>query len=200
MVCGINFGGDPEVEQAPMPESFFSDSRVNSDRYVERLVRWFESWEHPLARDDVAAGDFERSILQTNWLTDKSVSVRGRQLRNECLNAWSDFYHRLQTYRPSLLFFASSQLIGFLNEPQLRDDLTRAFGEVGKLIYVKHDVPSSGRVLKRFRVGFQVIGDMQVIAVPHPTGPTGLTDAYMKSFGPEIGGALSAYKTRRGMK
>jgi len=199
MVCGINWGGDPGEEQRALPESFFSDARVNSDRFVERLVRWFGLWGHPLARQDADAGAFERSIIQTNWLTDKSVSVRGRHLRDECLKGWADFYLRLKTHRPSLLLFASSQLLDILNAPELRDDLTHTFGKIGAVNVVRRDVPSEGRVLRRFRVGFQVIGGMQVIALPHPTGSIGLADEYVAAFMPEIGDALTAYKARRGI-
>lgn len=197
MVCGINWGGDPGQMQVALPQSFFSDVRVNSDRYVERLVRWFCLWGHPLARHN--AGAFERSIIQTNWLTDKTVSVRGRHLRDECMKGWADFYLRLKTHRPSLLFFACSQLLGILNAPELRDDLTHTFGKVGEVNVVRRDVPSEGRVLRRFRVGFQVIGDMQVIALPHPTGSMGLADEYVAAFMPGIGDSLTAYKARRGI-
>jgi hypothetical protein len=110
MICGYNSAGpvDTAVPTGPVHgESFFSDDRLVGvgGGYRRKIVRWFELLGHPLAGAESRAGPFERSIVQTNWLTDQSPNLNGRSIVPELVRARANFEFHVEQLKPRLVFF-----------------------------------------------------------------------------------------------
>lgn len=105
MVCGINWGGDPSGNMTPEEPSFFSDKDVNDYPYRNRLLRWFQLWGHSLETVRGRDGAFERSIIQTNWLSDQRRTMHGQDTYETCVSNRDNFFLHLRALRPRLVFF-----------------------------------------------------------------------------------------------
>ena len=81
MICGYEWGGgEEEGEGVSEPQIDWSANCTfaNKDlrygpaalgwRYDNRIKKWFDMWGCPLNHDD--PGEFEKSIIQTNWGQD----------------------------------------------------------------------------------------------------------------------------------
>ena len=85
LLCGLNHGYSKEderqdaagIDRSDPNKSFFSDGKVNDYPFRNRIVSWFSLWGYELARSKEKAGDFERSIVQTNWLQTCSNNMHG---------------------------------------------------------------------------------------------------------------------------
>ena len=186
MICGIKWGGEPYRPQEPQLPSFFSDALVNSYRFRNRLLRWFELWGHPLVTERGHEGPFERSISHMNWLPDQARSVRGRDIWTECVAHRQRFLRYAATLKPKAILFCGLTLLRALNTPECLRGAEELFGRFSDPRFLRKDVGESGRLLKRFTFGFQVFERCQVLGVPHPTGSIGLSDAYVAAFRSEI--------------
>ena len=194
MICGINWGGDPSNESAPEEQSFFSDKTVNNYPYRNRLLRWFNFWGDPLQIDRGREGWLERSIAQTNWLPDQDVSMRNRNTFEECLRLRTNFLFHVESLRPRLILFCGTILIHVLNNPQCLEEAKTLLGQPSKLVILRKDIFEDGRKLKRFAVGVQKFEHCEIVAVPHPTGSIGLSDAYIAAFKTEVSEVMDRYR------
>src|SRR5205823_4701408 len=95
MICGINWGSDPDGPQSTEEVSFFSDHHVNDYVYRNRIVRWFALWGHPLEVTPEKAGPFERSIVQTNWWPDQSRTTGTTSVYDRCVREWANIEQHL---------------------------------------------------------------------------------------------------------
>lgn len=195
MVCGINWGGDPNGEPSHESASFFSDEAVNNYPYRNRLLKWFNLWGEPLETKRGKEGAFERSIVQTNWLSDQTPTMHGRSIVEACVAKKSDFLFHLQTLRPRIILFCGSTLSKALNDPRCKAGAEGSLGVSTSLCWLqKHHRDADGKVCKRFRVGIQRFGQCDVVGLPHPTGCHGLSDDYIKEFRPEISRILQTFR------
>jgi hypothetical protein len=198
MICGINWGSDPDAPQSEEKASFFSDRSVNDEEYRDRLVKWFALWGHPLESTSEKAGPFERSIVQTNWWPDQSRTIETKSVYDECVREWGNFERDLAELQPAVILFLSVELMHALNSPACAAAAQRILGSASPPRVLTHDVQRDGRALKRFRVGFQNFERAEVVALPHPTGSVGLFDEYIASFTDEIAPVIARYKAHRG--
>lgn len=194
LICGINWGGDPDESQEAEEKSFFSDSQVNAYRLRSRVVNWFRLFGHPLVEERGKEGPFERSIIQTNWLRGKSRNVKGKNLINDCsANAESLLCH-LEKFHPRLILFLSNTLLMALNSPPCKSQVEEILGACQEPSYLQKDVVDNGNPLKRFTVGIQRFERCDVIALPHPTGRNRVSNAYIAAFREQIEPILSNYR------
>lgn len=186
MLCGINHGytsweeklDAAGIDRLDKYKSFFSDGAVNDYRLRNRLVSWISQWGLPLQRDAAAAGPLERSIVQTNWLQSSSRNMDGLSVRRACIEDSESFLHTCDVLRPALLVLLSKEMIWALTSAALRPRVTKVFGDSTEpMKWI--DQPMAGA--RRFKIGRVRFERATVLSLPHPTGSTGLNDAYMAS-------------------
>jgi len=200
LICGLNWGGEPLPEikdQLEGEKSFFSDQKFNDYPYKHRIMRWFQSWGHPLAVNEAGAGGFERSITQTNWWSGQSQDSRGVDITAKCLEHRENFFFHLDEIRPSLIIFLSVTMHEALNHQDCIEEVRSFLGrETGEISFHTKEILKNGGAIKRFRVSFQRFEHCDVIALPHPTGSVGLADEYIAAFKPEIEPFMLRYKMK----
>ncbi|HQN65407.1 MAG TPA: hypothetical protein PLR90_07975 [Methylophilus sp.] len=201
MICGINWGGSPDDAPSNETKSFFSDQSVNNYRYRNRIVTWFQLFRHPLEVTESKATAFERSIIQTNWLSTQSRNMQNNHVFDECVNEWGNFEFHVRELQPKLIIFLSVTLLDVLNSKSCIDRTRRLFGnEIDLKKILKKDVYEEARRLRSFRIGIQRFENTDVIALPHPTGSKGLSDNYIRAFDQDISPLIDKYKVVRGFK
>jgi hypothetical protein len=198
MICGINWGGAESESSEHEEQSFFSDIKVNDYLYLNRLCTWFELFGHPLQKTLEKAGAFERSIIQTNWLTSQSRNMNGKSLYEECVIELNNFEYHINEFKPKLIIFLSVSLLDILNSKVCKPVAEKLFGKSEKPTYIKKDVYHDKGKYIRFRVGIKNFENTKIIALPHPTGSRGLSDAYLAEFRLEISEILNWYKSMKG--
>lgn len=196
LICGINWGGNPAEASVVEERSFFSDRSVNDYPYRNRLVRWFAMWGHPLEQIRGREGSFERSIVQTNWLPDQDRSMRARNMLQECIAERENFFFHIDALLPRVLLLCGSTLMQALNAPECLGEAEKILGSSRAPDFRCKEVMENGKRLKRFKVGIQHFERCPVIAVPHPTGSIGVSNAYMAAFQEEIDPILHSYRQR----
>jgi hypothetical protein len=210
MLCGYEWGGSDEVsESAVLPNSveaetvdvIFSNKAprygTDSERWpYDRKVRdWFRIWGHELRRDGVG-GDFEKSIVQTNWCDTQAPNMTNVNYQSKLLDPAQieNFIQHLAYFEPRVLMFFGSAMGQYLNASTVKPLIQTVLGkEMTGLKYEK--LPFSGR---RFNVGFQTFERCHVVSLPHPSGSRGLSPDYIGLFSPVIGSILNDFKTVRG--
>ena len=181
MICGYNWGGNPNILGRGTSDSFFSDARYGN-RYRNRIIEWFSLWGFPLARVPGTEGYLENSISQTNWLPTQTVSLHGSNALDSCISHAENFNLHLDYFKPKVLLLMGKALIDALNTPVVQNELIRIAGQPLSLDYL-YDYPDAhNHKLKKFRVTFQKYEKMQVICFPHPTGSRGLSNDYIAGF------------------
>ncbi|MES2977996.1 MAG: hypothetical protein V4731_06195 [Pseudomonadota bacterium] len=189
MLCGINHGESAEDQQKDQKGedrreqffSFFSDTRVNNFPYRNRIVKLLGLLGHPLKGDCATAGVFEKSIVQTNWLTTASQNVDDVVVERECIAHPEDFLNTCARLEPALIIFFSGQMMDAFNSPQLAPRLEKLFGPaVGNVKWIQKDDLGT-----RFKIGIRHRERVTAIALPHPTGAF-VSDKYIAAFAPEL--------------
>ena len=184
MICGINWGGDPEDESdGEVIQSFFSDARAYKFPFRNRLARWFARWGHPLEQVAGREGGFERSIVQCNWLRDQSRSMGGRDTVREAVEQTDSFIDLLEQLQPKLILLCSRALGEALYSPTCLSKVERVLGHAEPTRFEKRDVrKTDGGFYRRFVVSTRIFANTQLVVLPHPTGSKGLSDEYMAAF------------------
>ncbi len=193
-VCGINWGGADDDEMAEIVRrrrSFFSDDASGRYPYRDRILKWFELWDHPMARTAEEAGDFEKSVSQTNWLRDRSRRSEHRTEPKYLLEHVEEFLEVVSARDPKVIFLFGSCL-GSALERGLRQPLTRTRlaevlgqpqGPVRSLTRDQRDEP-------KMKVRIFAFENCRIICFPHPTGAKGLTNAQIARYKPDVQEAL----------
>ena len=119
MICGMNWGGEQSLDpkcpsNAKKPPTFFSDT-TNAYEYKDKIVDWFGYFGHPLKRVKEEARRFEKSILQTNWLTHQSKDTTKIKYPVDYVAGWENFERRLIALNPKLIIFLSVSLLDVFN-------------------------------------------------------------------------------------
>lgn len=195
LLCGINWGGrddDAMAAQVRRRASFFSDGAAGTYRYKERILRWFELWDQPLAIHASEAGPRERSIAQANWLAERSERSEHRSQAAYLLDHFGEFLAVIEVQRPRLTFFFGACL-GLALEKALRDEAKKEALEktLGPLVELPGSIvreTPNGKRAKLHRVRF---ARSLFLCFPHPTGAFGLTNEEVACFGPEVRAALA---------
>jgi hypothetical protein len=203
MICGINWGGpedDSPLAKDEFGKSFFSDARFadGPSPYRRNILRWFSLFGQPLAGSEKDAGPFERSIVQTNWLSDQSPNVSGKALGPELLREWDNMVFHLARLKPRLLMFMGAQLLEALNTRECLSGCVRLFGPVTQPLRWENRPARRGEAAEGVALGFQKFESLQVIGFPHPSWPR--SDDYIASFKDAVSPLIAAYKAERGFQ
>jgi len=202
LLCGINHGYSKEderldaagVDRSDPYKSFFSDKAVNDYKYRNTLAKWFSLWGYELGRDASTAGQFERSIVQTNWLQSCSGNVRGMNIRQACIDDSDSFLKTCEVLKPGVIFFVGSNLLSAFLSPELSARVNAIFGSpIGETVWLQKDVVNNGRARRRFKFGFQNYEKLSVVSMPHATGSAGIADDYIHAFKPEVSGVVESW-------
>lgn len=185
LLCGINHGYSKEderldvagVDRSDPYKSFFSDRAVNDYKYRNTLVKWFSLWGYELERSTMKAGQFERSIVQTNWLQSCSGNVRDVNVRQACIDDSESFLMTCESLTPGLIFFVGSNLLSAFMSRELSARVDAIFGSpISETMWLQKDVVNNGKVRRRFKFGFQKYEKVSLVSLPHATGSAGIAD------------------------
>lgn len=202
LLCGLNHGYSKEderldnagIDRSDPHKSFFSDSEVNDYPFRNRIVSWFSLWGFELARAKEKAGQFERSILQTNWLQSCSNNVKEMNVTDECIKDSDSFMQTCAALKPSVIFFFGRDLIQAFNSKKLNDKVESIFGaRNGEIVWHQKDIYSNGKLCRRFRFGFLNYERLTVVVLPHATGAQGIAVDYIEAFKPEMSAVIGAW-------
>jgi hypothetical protein len=206
MLCGYEWGGendqDLESKQAQLASSIETEcSFANKELrygsaalrwpYDQRIIRWFDRWGHPLNRR--SPGDFEKSIVQTNWCNTQAKAMNGNYAKLKEPKQIENFLLHVTYFKPKIIFLMGRQLINTLSSslvlPQLEKVIGKAMSSPQGL-----QKPFPGR---RFFVFFQSFENCEIICLPHPSGSRQLSDDYIELFRDQIGLKLMQFKHDR---
>lgn len=207
MICGYEWGyskadqsKDAEgIEQTMDLDAgctFANKDKCFGDRalawpYDATIIKWFDLWGHPLNRKE--PGDFEKSIIQTNWCDSEGNSMDGDYSKLSNSVHVNNFMSHISHFKPKVILFMGAKLVDALNSPAIFEQFEAICGKcVNPLKSLQKDF--SGR---RFRVAFQSFDACEVICLPHPSGSHGLSDSYIELFEEEMNTILSAFKRNR---
>lgn len=181
MICGYNWGGNPNVLGRGTSHSFFSDERYGN-RYRNRIIEWFSLWGVPLSRTPGTEGFLEKSISQTNWLPTQSVSLNGSNTLDSCILHAHNFGLHLNYFKPKVLLLMGKVLIDAMNMPLVQNELICTTGKSLGIHHLFDCLDVKHHKYKKFRISFQKYEKMQVVCLPHPTGSRGLSNEYIAGF------------------
>ncbi len=198
MICGLNWGGDPDEPPINRPASFFSDLDANPFEYTRKLVRWFRCWGHPLETNSREAGAFERSVVQTNWLPTESPNADGIGIA-ELVACWDNFELHVRELDPSLIVFLSVSQLDVLNFGQFSGRTRELFGAPRHEPRPVNRTEFDGRSVPNLRAYVQEWERVAIIAVPHPSprvwAPRGNQDEiYMRSIRDDVFPSIDRFK------
>lgn len=202
LLCGLNHGYSKEderqdaagIDRSDSRKSFFSDGEVNDYPFRNRIVSWFSLWGYELARSKEKAGDFERSVVQTNWLQTCSNNMHGINTQQACIEDNESFFHTCDALRPCVIFFFGRELLWAFTSSTLNTKVESIFGaRKGEVRWIQKDVFFDGKPRRRFRVGFQQYEKLTVISLPHATGAQGIANDYIEAFRAEISDVVDAW-------
>jgi len=197
VICGANWGGEPPNPATYVPDepSFFSDPKVSDYPYRNKLLSWFDLLGHPLSRD--VAGPFERSIVQTNWLS--GAHYQSRRVDGDLLSYCrepqmvEDVVRRFRLLQPRLILFASATVFNaFVCVSESFGDTLGA--PVGSVETAWCRPPTSGS--RSARAMLARFGKCNVMGLPHPTGQAAVANASILSFRPLLSPIISDFRAR----
>lgn len=202
LLCGLNHGYSKEderqdaagIDRSDPYKSFFSDKEVNDYKFRNKLVKWFSLWGHPLEGDKCLAGPFERSLVQTNWLQSCSRDMGGVNVYQACIGESESFLRTCEILKPGAIFFFGKEMLPAFTSPELAERVESIFGtKLGATDWRQENVYQEGRLLRRFKVGFQRYANLNVVSLPHATGAQGIADDYISAFRPKMSEVLDSW-------
>jgi hypothetical protein len=205
IICGINWGG-PE-DSTPLShdvygESFFSDGRyvAGPSPYRRNIIRWFDLLGHPLAMTEADAGPFERSIVQTNWMSDQAPNMRSKDTFSQLVATWENFEFHVARLEPRVIMFMGVGLLEAMNSAALAPRAERLLGRSGSVRWEAPEVVYQGRARRSLSFGLQEFERANVVALPHASGTIGLTDGHIEALTPRVSPVIARYKADRGFR
>lgn len=207
MLCGYEWGFSKKDQQEQdswvelneeVEHTFANKARnygnvANTWRYDNNIKKWFELWGFPLDSEELG-GDFEKSIVQTNWANTQGHSINDNDSNKFLLDEYiNNFIHHIETLKPKVIILMGSDLIKYLQNPAVLPKFIEIMGEITKPKYVIQKKSSH----TRFKVQFQSFKNCQVVCLPHPSGSRGISYDYIELFRPEMTDILSKYKEQR---
>ena len=205
MLCGYEWGysardkyletyhQDDIDKKRAQANTFFKKSQIFGSPYDRNIIKWFHFFGHPLGDDD-GFSSFDKCLVQTNWCDTQDTKFSGYAKLLSDANV-ENFLNIVEHFRPKVLFFFGVMQIRALQSASLKSRFCDIFGkEVTPLSF--YQKPFTGR---RFNIGFQRFDSVDIVAMPHPSGTRGLSDAYIRLFGDEIGQILASYRMGKGV-
>ena len=208
MICGYEWGFSKKDEQEssswvePSEEvehTFANKARhwgdvANTWRYDNSVKKWFELWGFPLDSKELG-GDFEKSIIQTNWADTQGHSINDSDFNKFLSDEHIDnFIHHIDVLKPKIIILMGSELINYLQNPKVLTKFIEIMGEITEPKYIVQKESAH----TRFKVQFQSFESCQVVGFPHPSGSHGIAYDYIELFRPEMNKILSKFKEERG--
>lgn len=202
LLCGINHGYSKDdeskdeagIDRSDSHKSFFSDSEVNDYPFRNRIVSWFNLWGYDLARSKQLAGQFERSIIQTNWLQTCSSNVHDLNTYQACIDEYDLFLETCATLTPGAILFFGKELLWAFTSPAINHKVESIFGsKIGGIRWLQKEVYHQGMPRRRFQFGFQQYEELSVVALPHATGAKGIASDYIAAFKPEMSEVIDSW-------
>ena len=180
LICGINWGGDPNGKDDGNSGKYaFTDKEHNSFRYSETLIKWFEAWGIKLDRSS-NPGPLERSFIQTNWCDSQSKNAGGISDRDY---ARTELFKLITEYQPRAIVLTAVCLF--------RRFLKRASEAGLGEVKVQESYPLKTETGKQFRVWLAEYDKTNVLAVPHPSRFASIIGKSITAWGKPARTALS---------
>ncbi|MCG5528044.1 MULTISPECIES: hypothetical protein [Halorhodospira] len=210
MLCGYEWGyakADQEADQSQSARvEFDTETKVTFANkapkygdsalrwpYDNEIITWFRLWGHPLDREQ--PGDFEKSIIQTNWCRSQGHDMDGEAKKKIKMDEHKkNFLEHIEAFKPAILFFFGSEMIKALQRQDILKGFESVMGAHGRLVTKQKEGLGT-----RFVISFQKFEQCDVISLPHPSGSQGIRHDYIASFKDDIGGIISAYRSKRGI-
>lgn len=205
MICGIDWGGDPEKTMRDQDRdkycrSFFSDDSsqwiMNRCIYRKRIVEWLGELGLKLESDPKKAGPLEKSISQINWLPDQSVNTAHQNNLARCTAEHDFFIQHLQHVRPSMVLFLSCDLLRALNTQPCLHKTEHILGKATSPVFESRELQVGERRHPRLKVGTQRFEKAFAVSLPHPAYWGGVADEYIAAFRDVVGPAMLQYLGR----
>lgn len=201
MICGYEWGGGDQGEDGDPVDQEAICSFANKHlrygpvaltwRYDNVIKKWFAMWGRQLNNDD--PGDFEKSIVQTNWCDTQNPRMNGDYSSLWQARQVENFIEHVKHFSPNLILFMGSKLIEALQFPSTLERFEAVMGKCTRpLKFVQ--MPSSH---KRFKISFQTFERCDVVCFPHPSASRGLSDSYMRLFEEEMAARFADYGLAR---
>jgi len=209
LLCGLNHGYSKEderldatgIDRSDSHKSFFSDSEVNDYPFRNKIVSWFSLWGYELARSKETANQFERSIIQTNWLQTCSNNMGQVDIKAVCIEDNESFFNTCEILKPSIIFFFGRDLLWAFTSNELTQKVESIFGaKIGTTKQLKKDVVFNGKKRRAFTFAFQQYEKLTVVFLPHATGSKGLANDYVAAFKQEMSGIIECWWCRHKQK
>lgn len=202
MLCGYEWGGSDDGMDCSDNEpnravqcTFAGKTKemVGNDRYDGNLKKWFEIWGHPL-KTDLLGGDFEKSMVQTNWMNTQSESMNGRyHLLTEPVQI-DNFILHIETLQPRLIIFFGMELSRCLNHADVRLRFEKI---AGKALFEPDAKVKDVEGCRKYRFIFQDFENCRTVCLPHPSNAA-ISREYLEAFKPEMSELIAWYKQSRG--
>lgn len=209
MICGYEWGFSKKDQQEQesgawverneeVEHTFANKARCYGEvaknwRYDNNIKKLFELWGFPLDSQELG-GDFERSIVQTNWADTQGHSIAQETNKFLLEEQIDNFIKHITMLKPKVIIFMGRNLIDYLQNPVVLPKFVDVMGEVTK----RKQVVQKDSLGTRFKVFFQTFENCQIICFPHPSGSYGISYEYIELFRPEMTKILSEYKNERG--
>lgn len=158
MICGINWGGDPNgVDDGNSGQYAFADKAHNSFPYSEALITWFEAWGVRLDRSS-NPGKLERCLIQTNWCDSQS-----RDAKSISEQEWQNtpLFGLIKELKPRAIILTAVTLL-----PRFQKRASEAGLKLLKEREPHTLVSAHG---KTFRMHVIEYDKTNVVALPHPS-------------------------------
>jgi len=211
MICGYEWGfSEADRRLVESGEEMFYDKdavttfpnkspahgeRAFTWKYDNRIIKWFSLWGHPLSRDGLG-GDFEKSIIQTNWCNSEGHKINENYFQKLTeFDQIENFIFHIKQFEPHLIFFMGSEMINVLQHPLVSEGFSGVMG----MPESKPSIMQKPSLHRRFKIGFQEYEKCNVISMPHPSSSRGLSDDYISLFSDEISSLILDLKRRKGI-
>lgn len=203
LLCGLNHGYSKEderqdlagIDRADSNKSFFSDCEVNNYAFRNKIVNWFSLWGYELNKTKATATQFDKSIVQTNWLQTCSNNLNGVGIQRECIENCESFLNTCKKLRPGLILFFGRELIWAFSHSLIASKIEGVFGQkLDTVQTIKKDILGpDGIKRKPFAVSFVKYERVTVVCLHHATGSKGLANDYIAAFKPELSYAIDGW-------
>lgn len=200
MICGYEWGYSKQdelndTENAKkgividhLPDVHFAAKRDRGYRYDNRIIKWFEIFQHPLNPKEETC--FDKCIVQTNWGDGMANNMGGDywKLYNDDKQIDNFIFH-IEKLRPRVIFFMGSKLIEMLNGDKVLHRFENIVGrKIDEPSYIKKDNTQS------FKLCFQSFENCEIICFPHPSSTIGLLDNFDEQVIKKISKIIADYK------
>jgi hypothetical protein len=194
LICGMNWGGKPEVpDRGVETESrpwapWFSHPQNRSRGFQATLLKWFELWGYPLSHENPTHLDI--AIAQSNIFFDKSPRFLAMPKRERWIRGVTRLAEAVETMDFSGVLLVSTTVVNWVISLSEANEVPKWNQVVGN---GEWDSPRYSRLNLRFRQG-----QRHVAGVSHPSRGVAHADvrAAATAMQPWIARVLSAHERK----